>query len=72
MNAGAFSIQRLEGSRGGIPELWVLNTAEMAKDWGRWDSKDRARYIWCGRAALGGRPLFTAPMIRAHVWRWLF
>lgn len=26
--AGAFSIQRLEGSRFGICELWVLNSAE--------------------------------------------
>ena len=43
LSAGAFSIQRLEGSRYGTVRLWVLNGAEGGEGWGRIESRFRAR-----------------------------
>jgi hypothetical protein len=41
MNAGAFSIQRLEGSRGGKLVLWVLKGREEREGWGIRESVSR-------------------------------
>ena len=41
--AGAFSIQRLEGSRFGTVMLWVLNGCEEREGWGIRESIGRKR-----------------------------
>ena len=41
--AGAFSIQRLEGSRFGMVVLWVLNGREEREGWGIRESIGRKR-----------------------------
>jgi hypothetical protein len=46
MNAGAFSIQRLEGSRFGTVVLWVLNGCEEREGWGIRESIGRTRGNW--------------------------
>ena len=43
MNAGAFSIQRLEGSRFGTVVLWVLNGCEEREGWEIRESIGRKR-----------------------------
>lgn len=43
LSAGAFSIQRLEGSRYRMVRLWVLNGAEGGEGWGSVESISRAR-----------------------------
>jgi hypothetical protein len=66
LSAGAFSIQRLEGSRYRMVRLWVLNGAEGGEGWGKVESISRAaargadRKTVCG---LGGGGLVA----RAHV-----
>ena len=67
LNAGAFSIQRLEGSRGGIPELWVLNAAEMAKDTGRRESIDSGLCIWGGQEGFGRPSVNSADYLGTRV-----
>lgn len=53
MNAGAFSIQRLEGSRFGTVVLWVLNGCEEREGWGIRESIGRKRG---NRSSLEGFP----------------
>ena len=49
MSAGAFSIQRLEGSRGGILVLGVLNGREEREGWGIRESIRGRRGQWSSR-----------------------
>ena len=43
LSAGAFSIQRLEGSRYGTVQLWILDGDAGGEGWGRIESIFRAR-----------------------------
>ena len=43
LSAGAFSIQRLEGSGFGIVQLWVLNADEFGESWEARDWRRRMR-----------------------------
>ena len=46
LGAGAFSMQRLEGSRFGTVVLWVLNGGAGGESWGGWERMVRSSVSW--------------------------